>query len=172
MQIILYSNVSEPYRVNKKLTQVRELAGILREGSNLIAPEIKVQLDDPTNFNYAYIPEFKRYYYVNDVIIDYNNIYTLTLQVDVLMSFKNQFLPLSGVILRQENNYNDYLYDENIVGLQNMQVQVKTFEKSGFFTNELQNILIVAGGYDQPVLPTETAETSSDSTVNSDVLEE
>lgn len=155
MQIILYNNTSENYRLNKNITQIADLQGYLREGSNLLAPEIKIEFNDPSSFNYCYIPEFKRYYYVKDVIIENTNVLTIVLNVDVLMSFKDQLLKLSGLVLRQEYNFNEYLDDSNITVETQPQIYVKTFPKSGFFTNHLNNILIVAGGYDTTVLPPE-----------------
>lgn len=155
MQIILYNNGSENYRVNKKIEQVIELEGYLRDGSNLIAPEIQIEYNNPSGFNYCYIPAFNRYYYIKDIIIDNNNLMTLTLNVDVLMSFKDQLLKLSGLVLRQEYVFNEYLDDDNITVETKPQIYVKGFPKSGFFTNHLNNILIVAGGYDTTVLPPE-----------------
>ena len=38
----------------------------------------------------------------------------ISLNVDVLMSFKNQILQRQALISRQEFNYNDYLVDEKI----------------------------------------------------------
>ena len=55
--------------------------------------------------NYAYIPEFNRYYFINDIISVRKNIWQIELHVDVLMSYKEYFLKLNAFISRNEFNY-------------------------------------------------------------------
>lgn len=115
MTIILYQNTAEPERVEKTtfLTQVEEITGVLREGTSIINPSILVQKNDmPTPFpNYAYIPEFNRYYFIDNIITQRNKIWILEMTVDVLMTYKTQILSLTATIARQEFNYDAFLID-------------------------------------------------------------
>ena len=69
MTIVLYNSSAELVTLNKStyLTPVGTLTGTLRAGCNLFDPQILVELDGLPNFNYAYIPEFSRYYFKKDV---------------------------------------------------------------------------------------------------------
>lgn len=62
--------------------------------------------------NYIYIEDFNRYYYVSDIVILNNRIYRFILFEDVLMSLKNEFLKLDGIVARNEFTYNINIEDE------------------------------------------------------------
>lgn len=119
--IILYKNKSENHRVDKTnyLTEVVTLQGTLRESCSVITPSILIEykeLDNSNNYlllncNYAYIQEFNRYYYINDIILVRSGLWRLEMSCDTLMSFKNDFLKLSAFIGRQEYLYNSLLPD-------------------------------------------------------------
>lgn len=66
-------------------------------------------------FNYLYIPSFHRYYFVSDIEITTSansekRLYRVSCRTDVLMSYKDSFLPLTGFIER-----NEFLYDDKII---------------------------------------------------------
>ena len=62
--------------------------------------------------NYAYIPEFNRYYFINDIISVRKNIWQLIMNVDVLMSYKDEILKLDAFVTRNEFDYNKYVKDD------------------------------------------------------------
>lgn len=64
-----------------------------------------------TEYSYAYIPSLNRLYFVSNVVIIDNNLYCYSLQVDVLGTYKDDFLSTSQYILRSTNLYNDYIID-------------------------------------------------------------
>lgn len=57
-------------------------------------------------FNYCYIPTFSRYYFVNDVEIFPNNIYRLHLHIDVLETYKDDILKITGNVYNATTSYN------------------------------------------------------------------
>ena len=144
MQIILYQNKSEKNKINKDLTQVEVLTGNLRNDTSLQKPSIRIERNDPTGFNYCYIPQFNRYYFVDDVIINRNNILTLTLSVDVLESFKTQILAQSAIINKNTTDNNKYLNDENWLTTVKRKTDIVNF--SNGFLESGEFILITAGG--------------------------
>ncbi len=68
--------------------------------------------------NYAYIPNFNRYYYINDIISLGNNFWSIVLSVDVLMSFKEQIYMLTCWIDRNEFDFDTSLPD-NLLPIKN-----------------------------------------------------
>ena len=58
---------------------------------------------------HVFIPQFNRYYYVNDITSISKNIWGISLSVDVLMSFKNTIRAQNGFIVR-----NQYVFDTDI----------------------------------------------------------
>lgn len=114
MRLNLYKNLSDKNHVDKNITQMgNQLTGTLRDNCSIINPVIEIESYTGFDFaecNYAYIPEFKRYYYINNITLK-NKMYELTMHVDVLMSYKDEIRSNTAVISRQENNYNLYLQD-------------------------------------------------------------
>lgn len=65
--------------------------------------------------NYAYIEEFNRYYFIDDIVVKSTNIYTLVLKLDVLETYRTYLLETTMLINRNEFTFNSFLEDE-IVG--------------------------------------------------------
>lgn len=59
--------------------------------------------------NYAYIEDFRRYYYITNITSIHNSVWQLTMRVDVLMSYKNDIYSLKALVVR-----NEYASDPNI----------------------------------------------------------
>lgn len=126
VNVILYKNTSEQNRLDKTeyLTTIESLSGELRNDVNILNPVLEIYLSS-TNINqvnYIYIQEFNRYYFVNNFDICNGNKTSNTtevliryyLQVDVLMSWKDDIKKLSGVVDRQEKNYNNRIIDNKL----------------------------------------------------------
>ena len=111
LTLILYDNKSEKNRVIKDITYIDTLSGTLREQSSIIKPSITCEYDKVPDFNYVQIPNFKRYYYVNNITSVSHNIWRIDLSVDVLMSYYISLRELSGIVKRQENSYNNMIID-------------------------------------------------------------
>lgn len=109
MNLKLYTNVSEKNCIGKKLINETDFQGVLREQSSIINPVIKVQSTELPDFNYAYVPDFKRYYFIVGIRNISTNIWELSLGVDVLESFKsslaNQLVILSDTQITGATNY-------------------------------------------------------------------
>lgn len=144
MNIILYTNSSDRKVADKRLTQLASLTGTLRDECSIVNPVISIgglSDSDAKNCNYAYISNFGRYYYINDVIFK-GNLKELHLHCDVLTSFKSNIRALDGVVSRQENEYNLYLQDGMFRTYQNPHISVVPFP-NGF--DSFNYVLSVAG---------------------------
>lgn len=143
MTIKLYKTASEKNRLNKSLTNEIVLTGFLREQCSVTNPIIKIE--QSTNlalYNYAYIQEFNRYYYISDIKTVRNNLWELSLNIDVLMTYKNDILNTTGLI--NHADLNQYLNDTNIVTNSKCTKQIITFATA--LPTDVDYLLIVAGG--------------------------
>lgn len=143
MNILLYKTTNANNDLNKTISDKVELVGALREASSIIAPSILIQ-SNPIGYNYAYIPEFGRYYYIKNITAFRKGAYIIDLKCDVLMSFKEEILNMSGIVSRLTNG-DDYA---------NRDIKTKCLEthrRLDFpetpFTRNGSYILISKGGY-------------------------
>ena len=144
MTIILYNNLSETHTVNKQLTELVTLTGTLREESSIIDPVITlVGIDAYISIaNYAYIPEFNRYYFINNVESMRNGMWRLTFHVDVLYTYREQIKANSAIIARNQVEYDLKLNDGLFQTRQNPRIAQFPFP-SGF--NTWNFVLAIAG---------------------------
>lgn len=116
MEIKLYNTKSENNTINKTLENETSFTIRFKGVADIKNPVVILNSSTFLNFNYAYIPDFKRYYFIENIEIQPNNIYTLKLTVDVLESFKTDILNSNGFISRQTeiNNYYNTEYESEI----------------------------------------------------------
>lgn len=114
MTLRLFENHSPNNYVNKTIVQSgSDLNGTLREECSVVNPVITINISNPTNCNYAQIVEFNRYYYITDMVSISNNIWQLTLHVDVLYTYRESFGALPCTISKQENlSWSNKNYDD------------------------------------------------------------
>ena len=99
MNITFYVTSSAENVLTKTLANEYTLTGTLRDAANIINPVIMVATD-PTPYNYCYIPQLNRYYYVDEITVYRKNVWVVTLKCDVLMSFKDEIKKLRVVTSR------------------------------------------------------------------------
>lgn len=151
MEITLYQNVSEKNRLNKEFTDELAATAIFKDEVDIINPTLRITGDiSIISFNYLYIKELNRYYYIDNIVSVRNNLWELKCSIDVLMTYKEGIKTQNALISRQENKYNLYLPDDHFKTLATPRIQVKAFPNS--FTDEatlgnrVRFILTVAGG--------------------------
>lgn len=127
MKIIAYETNSEKNKVTKSLGFPVEFDGVLKEETDILAPEITFATPNPLGSNYAYIPDFHRYYFITNQTSIRKGLWRISLQVDVLMSFKDKILQQNAIISRQENVYNLYIQDPEFVMESKRRQQVKSW---------------------------------------------
>ena len=144
MTITLYHTTSDINVVNKIFDIENSINITFKNIEDIDNPVITLTLDNNINsYNYFYLPTLKRYYFITKTEIINNNVYRITGHIDVLMSFKNNFLSLKAIIKRNENLYNSYLDDNNYKTVSYSRVQTKKFNKE---LNGTGYVLITAGG--------------------------
>ena len=144
ISITLYNNSSPINAMNKSLSSITTLTGDLREESEVINPAILVQADSMANVNYAYIPDFNRYYFVERIESVRTHLWRLHLHVDVLYTYRDIIRTNRALVYRQQNRY-DLMLDDGIFRCkQNPRIYRYEFP-SGI--DNFNYVLITAGGY-------------------------
>ena len=108
------------YRFAKRINSTLQPSGsgteydcILKDGCSAINPVIQLKLgqsENPTGFNYCYISDFMRYYFVSDWYWE-NRCWNAVLKVDVMASWKSSIGSYSAYVLRSASSYDGDIMD-------------------------------------------------------------
>lgn len=143
--ISLFKTASENNRVVKVLTDEKQLSGELRNQTSVLSPKIRIEsADNIAGYNYCYIPEFGRYYYIVDITSVRTNAWEVSMRCDVLMSYSAQIKSLRPIIERDETGQSAGLVDNDLPISINKKVQ-KLYFPNGF-TKDIQYVLTTSGG--------------------------
>ena len=112
MLMKMYETKSSNNVINKVLENELEFDIKFKDKTDIVNPVVILHSETLILSNYAFIPEFNRYYFVDKIELFPNGIYNVTLRCDVLESFKAEILASSGFINQQTNNVNKY-YNSN-----------------------------------------------------------
>ena len=128
--INLYKNKSEKIKLVKDIELIKSVEGVFRESISIIEPIFTLELNqnEAFNFNYVYIEQFNRYYYVVDVICVASNLYEIRCYLDVLMSYKDGILNQTCVVDRSESDGNPYIDDKNLVAISGYNLRIETLD--------------------------------------------
>lgn len=145
MNITLYINKSEKNKIGKNLSNDFSLSGTLRDVTNIINPVILIEINEIGNYNYCYIPNFNRYYFITDITIIRTGLFAISLIVDVLESFKTDIKNLSVILLNTQNvGSNNYLLSQ--VFRNNVKSKTDILNFPNGLNDSGEFILITAGG--------------------------
>lgn len=144
MELTLYENLSDKNVLSKTLQNPAGFSGNLRESSDVVNPEITLSIENPTSYNYVYIPLFSRYYYITEMQSVRTGIWKLSLHCDVLMSFKTQIEKCSGTVNDGTETGSRYLAGSQWRATQKNKTDIIQFPSGLLETG--QYILITSGG--------------------------
>lgn len=144
--ISLFKTASENNRVVKVLTDEKQLSGELRNQTSVFNPTIRIEsADNISGYNYCYISEFGRYYYITDIVSVRTNCWVVSLRCDVLMSYKNEIKSMNVILNNtQETGLSNYLASPNWVSSVKTKTDIKVFPSG--LSEQGEFILITAGG--------------------------
>lgn len=141
MTIKTYRFLGDKRKVDKTLTAVSTYSNAAIVGDmSILTPTILLQLDsftDVINFNYIYITELRRYYYVTDSTIQEDGFVQLQCKVDVLKSFKADILASTQYVERQENKCSYQVPDDGYIIKSNRNITIKNFGNPIIVPNDL-----------------------------------
>ena len=143
MNIKIGNFSSEKNSFPKSITWSLDLTGQLKNSSSIVNPTILVEATNPSTYNYMYIPEFNRYYFIENCRSIRTNLWEIDCKCDVLETYSTSIKANTGIVLRQKNIRSQYLTDSKISLNSTMRVRLKSFN----YTFTKQNlVLTVAGG--------------------------
>lgn len=139
----MYNTSDSNNTINKTLSNETEYEIKLKGETDIKAPVVVLHSDSVILLNYAYIPEFHRFYFVDKIELFPNGIYNISLKVDVLESFKNDIKNSRGLISKQTNinNYYNDSYESEIKKEVDLYKSNVTFD-----LNKKSKILVTIGG--------------------------
>ena len=86
---------------------------IIKSGSGILHPTITLDLgktSDPSQYNYAYIPNFDRYYFIEEWYFD-RALWTASLKVDVLATYKTEIGSSNLYVMRCASEHDGNIID-------------------------------------------------------------
>lgn len=140
MKIVFYNTSSANNVINKILTNEKEYDIKLKDNTSIRFPMIILRSDDIINYNYAYIENFNRYYFIDKMELKPNGIYYIYLRCDVLETYKHDILKCDGYITQQKQNVNKY-YDSGYKVELRKEVDIY---KSDVSLNETESTMILS----------------------------
>lgn len=146
MEIKLYKTSSPRKKLVKDLTDGITLVGTLRAQSSVMSPTFTVQDIAVVGYNYCYIPDFGRWYYINGIDALRSNLYELSLGIDVLMTYAAEIRNNTAIIDRTESGTTANVYIDNGTFVNTSKLETATYNFSGGFNDTPEYILITAGG--------------------------
>ena len=140
-------NSSPVEKIGKTLSEGLTFNVTLKAGSSILRPVLLLSSTSQaplTGYNYMYISEFSRYYFIDDVKSIHNDMWEVSAHVDVLETYKDAILSNQAVIARQTNRFNTYLNDPEWQVYANENVVAYKFSTTPF-NKALNFVLAVAG---------------------------
>lgn len=101
-----------------------------------------MSVDEIKNYNYLYIHELNRYYFIENVSVTITDLYKLQLHCDVLETYKNDILN-SFALINQTGNNNKY-YDGGYLSQSNYDVDI--YKSNKVFNSAKTLVLTTLGG--------------------------
>ena len=99
------------------------IACALKDNCSVTSPVLELKTDGYPAYNYAYIPDFARYYYVNDWVY-YRGVWSCTLSVDVLTSWRSSILGTTAFVEYSTSNYSMDYTDNRVMPTQEKEITV------------------------------------------------
>lgn len=145
MEVKFYYNQSDDRVINKTLIEGESFEGQARDSISIMTPSVIFDKQGIIRYNYAYIPEFERYYKILDKIAYREGLWIVNFEVDVLMSFRNDIMHMKAIVDKQTMEVcgNEYIDDSSLVSENIMFKQVYNFLAG--FNDTSEYILITAG---------------------------
>ena len=150
--IILYKCSCEVNVVNKfqHMKLKKKLNGTFRDSTSITNLTVRIENLGDIDFNYAYIEEFNRYYFIDEIIVVNDKLADLVLTVDVLMTYKEGIYGLNCFVERNETKNNEFLIDKKRIIEQGLNIEEQTIQNNFFKNGDIlsdDEVLFSMNGY-------------------------
>lgn len=131
LKIYLYKFTKKTNSTARPGTPYLTLDCAIKTPSSILRPYIDIATEsDLSAVNYAYIPDYDRYYFINDIVYN-RGLWELSMQVDVLASYRNTIGNTELYILRSSHTWNSYYSDRDYPANGNVTPVEITIDNSG-----------------------------------------
>ena len=141
MVITAYKLAEDGHHIPKHFDLVTTLTGSVRGEITVETPIVRIEAPS-ADFNYIYIPDFKRYYYVLDKAHVRTGIVDLVCKVDVLQSHYKEIIKCPMIAERSDSTYNPMIVDANRIFQQDT---VHQYIHIGRFSDDFKAVLTAIG---------------------------
>lgn len=147
------------YTVSKKRNSTRQpssgtsYTGTLTQASGVVSPTIIMEFGNTAPaYNYAYITEFGRYYWINEITSVGGGLWEVSMSVDVLATYKTAIGSSSKYVLRSASQFDGDITDMKYPTKAGFTMATPQRYQSGFNSNNMDGTYIVGiisptGGY-------------------------
>ena len=111
MRVELKTNSSDRKVIKKKIADVATLADVkIKESCSILSPVLQLSISNIKagggrwrDANYCYIPEYDRYYFIDDIVVLNYDMAEISCSIDVLMTYQNSILKTPMEIIRSQS---------------------------------------------------------------------
>lgn len=122
MNVVFYNHAKRS-NSTKLPTGGMEIACVLKNDCSVTSPVLELKTDGYPTYNYAYISDFARYYYVSDWRFN-RGLWSCTLNVDVLTSWRTDIRATTAFVEYSSSNYSMDYTDTRIMSTQEKEISV------------------------------------------------
>lgn len=107
----------------------------LKDACSVVSPVLEIKTATRPDYNYAYISDFGRYYYVTEWIYD-KGIWSCSLSVDVLTSWRDEIKATKAQVLFSSSLYNMNVMDNRLASVGTYTRESKTADFVGTLSGQ------------------------------------
>lgn len=137
MNCTFYKTISPNEKITKELTDSIQTTCEIIDMTNILTPKIIVN-SEYINYNYIYLSDLNRYYFITDIVIS-NNYIILSLSIDVLYTYRSNILN-SEFFVERSTNFHPTDIPDNII-TSNRVIQASISISDDIITNNLNFLL-------------------------------
>ena len=155
MNIVLHVISDDRKKINKTLNEIASINANIKAPCSIMRPVLQFDKNtvgsDWYHANYAYIPAFGRYYFIDNITAESDGLITLELTVDVLYTYSKQIMITQFQVVRAQRYYDNYFVDTQIPLKVDKSIRQSTSDFLGSIPQDTGSgknnyVLTVAGG--------------------------
>ena len=147
MNIKLLKTKSSYNSINKNIESEKLFEGCkLLESTNIVNPTVVLggfsDIENVSQFNYCYIHQFKRYYFISDIKNMTGGRISIEMHVDVLRTYKASILDSDQLIIAEKDEGKMYLSNREWVTDERTYTRCYNFDGNHFGTENDSFVLV------------------------------
>lgn len=111
---VMFGNTDKARNSTKEVGLSDDRECLLKDPVSVESPVLLVKTDTFPAYNYCFIPEFARYYYITDITSYNAHMWHISCEVDVLLTYKAQILATDAFVMYAQSDYNTMIPDTRI----------------------------------------------------------